>query len=250
MSRGEVRVGKIPDRFGLPILQPDGTFSHKHPVIPGFTNINVSSGGKYKALSPMKLGPFTLKERRVPTRWYPNGVHPGFTAVDDEYQQGIVLIFENYWQFSKIFPQDVIGGEVQKSFFERRAKMFTEHKGHRRAIPKSRGTAIAAYLDGNLLAYVPSRIYYITYYSYLVQLTPEFQELVNRLNSGENLHILGYDGYDPVSGLPYGANPLTYEAIEKAMYDPEKPFGHELVLAGLLSGIKPWENFDLEKAYG
>ena len=61
--RGQIRRGTIPGRFGTGILQPDGSISKKHPQIAGFSNVNVTSGGgKYKVLSPMKLGPFFIIE--------------------------------------------------------------------------------------------------------------------------------------------------------------------------------------------
>lgn len=242
---GQIRCGTLPGRFGPGILQPDGTVSKKWPVIPGFANVNVTSGSRnYSFLSPMKLGPFIYKERRMVTPWYPNGVHPGFTAISDTEQQIVVTNAENLWQGSKILPQDVINGIIQPSFYERRARMIRDPKPHRRPVPKSQGTPIAAYIDGQVLRYVPSRQYYIQWYSSLVQMQPEYAELVARLNNGEILQILGYDGYDPESGYPYGANPITYENLERAIYDPSRPFGHELVLCGLLAGIRPWENFD------
>lgn len=244
IRRGSVRCGSIPGRFGSGNLQPDGTISKKHPQLPGFTNINVSSGGgRFKMLSPMKLGPFNVIERRAITPLHADGVHPGFRAINETHQQSIATNLENYHQGSKIYPQDVINGEIQESFYLRRAKMMADPKPHRRALPKSQGIPIAAYFDGYVLSYIPSRIYYITYYSQLVQLRPEYAELVSMLNSGENLQILGFDGYDPESGLPYGANPITYKSLEIAMYNPNRPFGHELVLCGLLSGIRPWDNF-------
>ena len=249
VPRGQVRCGTLPGRFGPGIQHSDGSISKKHPVIPGFTNINVTSASaRYKYLSPMKLGPFNIVEKRVPLTYYPEGVHPGFVAVNENQQQASITNAENWWQGSKMFQQDVVNGVIQASFFIRRAKMFKDPKPHRRALPKATaGLPIASYFDGNVLAYVPSRKNYIDYYGYLVQMRPEFQELMSRLDNGENLHIIGFDGYDPASGLPYGANPITYTALENAMYYPGRPFGHELVLCGLLSGIRPWENFDPTK---
>jgi len=257
--RGEVRIGKLPYFRGEPIVQPgkmvggvveaSDVKSWKQPNIPGFTSINVSSSSpNYKELSPMKLGPFVATERRSPNRWYPDGIHPGFRAVDDEFQQATVQVFENYWQGSKIYPKDVVNEIIQPSFYQRRAKLFADPKGHRRALPKSAGKPKASYFNDEVLFCTQARIYYIQNYIFLVEREPKYWDLVKRVNEGENLQILGYDGYDPVSGLPFGAHPLTYEAMERAMYDPNRSFGHEFVLAGLLSGIKPWENFDGERA--
>jgi len=36
--------------------------------------------------------------------------------------------------------------------------------------------------------------------------------------------------------------------LERELYNPKFPFGHELVLCGMLLDMKPWENFDSERA--
>jgi hypothetical protein len=134
------------------------------------------------------------------------------------------------------------------SFFNRRINMVTDTKPHRRAIPKAKGYPIAGYFDGEILGYIMSRPYYIQTYEMLVQLRPEYHELVQKLAQGENLHIIGYDGRDPESGLPYGASPITYEVLERELYNPKAPFGHEEVLCGMLLGLRPWDQFDVDRA--
>lgn len=54
------------------------------------------------------------------------------------------------------------------------------------------------------------------------------------MNNGENIHILGFDGRDPASGISYEANPITYEILEREMYNQLVPFGHELIICGML----------------
>jgi hypothetical protein len=250
MLKGQVRCGKIPDRFGQGQLQPDGTTSKVHPNIPGFANINVSSGGgQYKVLSPMKLGPLAVYEKKIPLPGYPDGVHPGFESYDEDTQVAVAQIFENWWQGSKVYNVDVQNGEIQMSFFQRRAEMFADPKPHRRSLPKAKGYPVAGYFDGEILGYVVSRFFYIQTYENLIREKPEYQQLVQRVNRGENLQFIGYDGRDPASGLPYGANPITYEILEREMYNPARPFGHELVLCGMLLGLRPWDNFDVDRAW-
>lgn len=237
-----VRCGKLPHFRGEGIVQPDGTVSKKWPHIPNYTNINVCSNGKgHRALSPMLVGPFLVIEKRVVTPFYPDGIHPGFQKINDTHQQAVATNLENIWQGSRVYDIDVVNGVIQPSFYERRAKLMADPKPHRRALPKSKGHPVAAYFDGNVLTYVDSRIYYITYYEQLVKDKPEYQDLVRRLAAAENLHILGFDGRDPTSGLCYGANPITYEVLEREMHNPKASFGHELVLCGMLLGLRPWK---------
>lgn len=249
-NMGDIRCGTLPFfRAKEGVLQPDGTVSKKWPTIPGYTNVNVCSNGTtYKNLSPMKLGPFNLIEVKCPTPFYPSGIHPGFVEFNETHQIIQVMNVENYFQSSKVFNIDIKDGIVQPSFFERRAKFMADPKGHRRVIPKKKGYPVAAYFEGQLLSYVSSRIYYIKAYESLALMTPEYQDLLRKVNNGEKIHILGFDGRDPATGLSYGANPITYKILEEAMYDPRRPFGHELVLCGMLLNMRPWENFDFERA--
>lgn len=248
MEKGDVRCGKLPHFRGSGIQHPDGSVTKKWPALPGYTNINVCSNGTaHKNLSPMKVGPFILVEKKMITPWYSDGVHPGFKSLNDTHQWIVVTNLENWWQGSKVYNVDVLNGIIQPSFYERRAKMMADPKPHRRALPKNKATPVAAYLDGNVYNYVASRIYYISYYENLVKDKPEYQDLVRRISTGENIQILGFDGRDPSSGKDFGADPITYEILEREMYNPRVPFGHELVLCGMLLGARPWEKFNIER---
>jgi len=276
-SRGDVRCSKLPfPRGKKTVTGPNGVSSYNWPVLQGYSNVNVcSSGTAYKSLSPMLTGPFYLKERKVKNNYYPDGIHPGFMDYreflrlsgkeisngegdsfqrddgfqrDDDFQVAYVTNIENFYQGSKCFNIDIEGKVIKRSFFERRAKLFVDPKAHRRAIPKKSGYPICSSIDGHILPYVASRIFYIDYYERLTLMNPKYQELKKRVDNGENINILGYDGRDPETDQDFGVNFITYKNLEKQLYDPTNPFGHELVLAGMLLNIRPWENFDLERA--
>ena len=214
-------------------------FRHKgpepktHPVIAGYMNINATSGNaKWKGLSPMKLGPFDLRETRVPTAWAPDGIHPGFQANSDTEQVLRVTNLENIWQGSKVYNIDLdANGSIQNSFFLRRAKMARDPTPHRRALPKKAGYTVTSYWNGKLYAYVESRLIYCTLYETLVRNTPEYRELEALVTHGQNVQIIGYDGQDI---------PITPESVHAAYLNPELPFGHELVLCCMLKGLTPW----------
>lgn len=220
-----IRVGKIPNRFG----EGDKT----HPKIEGFENINVTSAsrGKYSKLSPMKLGPFVITEKMV------NNAELGYVNSGNGYQSANIIIFENYWQGSKIYREDLIDGisltvdNLKKSFFERRAKMYADTKPHRRALPKIHGLPIAGYYNCQIFDYVPSRKIYVHCYMSLVNEREEYKELVNKYLNGKKLHIIGYDGRD----IGY----ITKESIVNAYYNKNEIFGHELVLVGMITNTLP-----------
>lgn len=206
-----------------------------HPTLDKFININVTSGtrSRWKSLSPMIIGEFEFIEDKCINKWYPDGIHPGFKEFDEDKTRQIAVCqrFENMWQTNKVYDIDMKDGVIQKSFFERRAKMFSDPKGHRRSLPKSKGKVISAYYDRKLYNYLESRYFYCTFYEYLIQEIPEYKELVEMLNKGINLHIVGYDGKNI---------DMTKEGFKKAYDDPESPFGHELVICAMLMGFCPW----------
>lgn len=133
---GEIRCGKT--ERGV-----------NHPTLSGFFKINASSTGpqEWKGLSPMLLGPFKLIEPSTFETYFPEGVHPGFTKIDDKTQSTIIKKFENYWQGSKVYKLDLIANSetgsstVDPKFFARRAEMFASEKGKRRSLPKAKSRA-------------------------------------------------------------------------------------------------------------
>jgi len=226
-----IRVGQLPNRFG------EG--DKKHPRIPDFENINVtsSSRGIYSKLSPMKLGPFKIIEKI-------DKVELGYSDCGNGYQETIVNIFENYWQGSKIYKIDLIDGDVNNicfnnlkpSFFQRRVKMYLDTKPHRRALPKTNGYPIAGYYHGKIYDYVSSRKFYLYYYINLIKDMDEYKKLYNLYKSGTNLHIIGYDGRD--------IGEINKKSISESYYNNTKIFGHELVLAGMITNTLPEIIFD------
>lgn len=209
------------------------TLSKEHPKKEGYLNINVCSNSRqWKALSPMLLGPVRWVERRCKLYDYPDGLLPGCQKIDSKLMYLEALVLENIWQASKVYNIDLDKeGYIQKSFFERRARFLQETKGHRRVLPKSKGYPVSAYFDGRLFNYLESRAIYCHLYEKLVSETSEFKSLQELLTSGKKLLILGFDGQKMQA---------TPENLEQAYANPERPFGHELVICSLLTGYRPW----------
>ena len=238
MNMNEVKRGKV--RCGhIVYFRAVTEESKKHPVIENFVNINVTSGnnGKWRYLSPMLLGPFNVIEplAKFPAQnlYTEDGVHPGFVKISDTHQRAMCTNIENYWQFSKIMNIDIDTNHlIKSSFFERRAKGFNDVKPHRRAIPKAKGHAIAAYFNSGVYNYLDSRFFYCDMYEKIVLMHPLYKELEKMLGDGISLHIIGYDGRDI---------PINKDSLNKEYRNPDFPFGHELVLCCLLSKIYPWK---------
>lgn len=229
MSPGQVRCGRLPH------FRSKG--DKRHPRIEGFLNVNVCSNSQsWKELSPMKLGPIQIVEPHMLTLDYPTGIHPGFQDIGQGLQSCLATNFENYWQSSKINEVDLIRNEwgqtyVGRSFLERRGRIMLDPKPHRRALP--RGYTGYSYFAGNFYTYSEARqLWYCRLYAQFIVQQPKFQQLWNLHQAGQNIQIIGFDGRDV---------PITEESMQREMARVELPFGHELVICCLLTGLRPWE---------
>lgn len=220
----------------------------KHPEIPGFERINAASNGPaaWKNLSPMLIGPLVVTE---PINCeMTNTVDPGYSLSSTKpgKQEAICHRFENFWQGGKLFrsdygldlDSDLSGINLDEQpflyqFYLRRAKMYSSEKGKRRALPKAKaGVPIHSIYFGQRMGYIQSRKeVYCPIYAGLVLSMPEYAAMYSKVLSGINVLIVGPDGRDIE---------MTRDSVEQAINDPKYIFGHELVLACLLSGFMPW----------
>ena len=60
--------------------------------------------------------------------------------------------------------------------------------------------------------------------------TSAYKKLEALVESGQNVQIIGFDGY-------------ATDDYEAACFDERRPFGHEHVIACMLQGLRPWESY-------
>ncbi len=231
-ERGIVRIAKKPYRGA-------------HPVTKGYLNVDASSGSMLKlggqecrfAFSPMHLGPVVEKDL--------------FDKTDDiEFHTAVV--FENYWQYGKLFPglKHIDNkGNICDEWFEFRRIGYAKEKGDRH--PKGTKTEKVKYRDrngrnfyvymtatssfylGKQMGYIESRKkIYAPVYAKLVQETDAYKALKAKVDAGENVQILEIDAPDDNESYV-----VTEELMIKRINDPNVPFGHGNVLAALLANI-------------
>lgn len=220
LPHGQIRIDRLPPRFAKGI-------SKKWPVVAGFKNVNVCSSapGFWKELSPMLLGPIPLRQWGIDPETDRSKVLHGVSVPEK------CLKMENVWQFSKVFVQEVGSDKWPNAeFFRRRSQAWKDPKGHRHSI---KGARVEYFLWGeSKFTYVEARKrIYCPIYASIVQKTRAYKELVKLLEQGQNVQILGYDGYD--------RGDRTWE---ECLNDLSRPFGHEMVLGALLEGSRPWED--------
>lgn len=207
-------------------------------LIPGYLNVfpnnkhqNRQDGFGCASLSPMRLGPVDHGQ-------------PGLAKA---------LNLENFHQGNKVFLEEteeaepkVWGSkepEPKQEFFKRQKAMYLDPNPHRHKFPKMKGNkniplySVWVKKDGNLqkCTYIESRQFYCTFYERLAVQTDDFKTLVNFIEKGVNLNIIGYDA--PKNGVT---------DIEKHYLNETEPFGHELVLYTLLTAQPkeyPWRKY-------
>jgi len=198
-------------------------------VFPNNKHQNRKDGFGCASLSPMRLGPVKHGQPGVPE----------------------ALSIENYHQFNKVFPSDLVDptnplSEVKPEFYTIRDNAYRDPVPHRHKYPQDKGVggnknvplySIHVKADGTkqCYSYLKSRYFYCHQYEILAKQTEDFATLRRWLDEGRNLQIVGYDGY-----------PVT-KTLWEHYNDTGKPFGHEMVLYTLLAvenpADYPWNRF-------
>ena len=201
-------------------------------LVPGFINIfpnflhrNRKDGIGLPSLSPKAIGPVAHGQPGLPDS----------------------LNLENFHQGNKVFPSevetDLATGKPKPTtaFYKLREKMYLDAEPHRHkqaaasAAGKGKNKNIplfSVWTDKNgtehQIDYFTSRQFYCHFYERATVANPDYVMLVNRIDTGHNLRIVGYDGYD------------VTKTLEEHYCDTSRPFGHELVLYAMLTA-KPEE---------
>jgi len=182
-------------------------------VFPNYLHQHRIDGFGCASLSPKSMGPIKHPQPDLPA----------------------ALNLENFWQFSKVFSDEVdVKGEPLPIFFERQKNGFLDPIPHRHK-PNATGNiplySVWKRPDGSLIKYkyIQARQIYCYYYEQFALKDPNFHKLKQMLQDGFNLQICGYDAYQPT------------ESWETHYLDASRPFGHELVLMTLLLVENPQE---------
>lgn len=183
-------------------------------IFPNYKHQSRKDGFGCSSLSPKSLGPIDHGMSNLP----------------------IAKNLENYHQFAKIFSfekDDVLTKRIegyssnipQRHKYDR--KMLLKH-GKNVNIP-----LYSIYYDKDekehRYSYLECRYFYCHWYEKLAPETQDFKKLIEMINDGYNLQIIGYDGYNIV------------DTLVNHYIDISKPFGHELVLYSLLVCNNPSE---------
>ena len=181
--------------------------SYRDPVPAGFTEVNTTSRGPFKDLSPFYLGPYAW--------WNAAG------------NRTVCQVFENLWQYSKVYPQHAVNGMPTQEFFEWRAQGFAKRRAER--YPMGKGAKpLYSWWNESALSYIEARrVIYIPLYRSLVLRTKSYAMLYNWALQGYDIALRDFDGYDHVS-----QNMTLQDVID----NPKRSLGHAFIIYGLLTG--------------
>jgi hypothetical protein len=120
----------------------------------------------------MILGPFNMEMKLFASNLYPDGIEPGYIKINDDYAIIKCTNLENLWQSSKVYDIDLDNNSnINKSFFERRLKMVSDLKPHRRSVPKNEGTTVFLFWENQRYLYLESRFIYKYIYIFIFSST-------------------------------------------------------------------------------
>ena len=148
---------------------------------------------------------------------------------------GKSVIFENLWQFSKVYKRFDGGDKPLPEWYMWRADGWFSKQPHRYPMGKG-ATPEYSYWQGEKLGYIEARKkIYAPIYAQWVSLTDSFKTLLVLYNSKQNIILRDFDAYD------YEALGMT---LKDVINNPKRKMGHAFVLIMMLKGelescIKP-----------
>lgn len=174
---------------------------------PNAVEIDTTSKGSFKDLSPFYLGPI---------------ITPDCCRCE---------IFENLWQYSKLYPEHALNDAPTTDFYCWRAKGFALTRANRYPMGKGAKPLYSVWL-GQRLNYIDARLkIYIPYYVDLVRRTQSYALLYKWFHEEKrDLVLRDFDGYD------YDAQGMT---LRDVTFYTRKSMGHAFVLAMMLKGELP-----------
>ena len=137
--------------------------------------------------------------------------------------------FENYWQGHKVYE----GIAEQQSLAWWRALVVPK-----RRYPAGKGKRVLHSNFGGILRnYLQSRkeIYVPLYHAMMVE-TPSFTQLKARVEEGQDVVIMDFDGPKGPQGELL-CEAVTLDLLQSKINDEQFPFGHGYVIAAALAGI-------------
>ena len=178
------------------------------PVPAGVFEVDTTSAGPFKDLSPFYLGPYSWTESNLSMQ---------------------AVRMENLWQYSKVYPQHVdTEGNILQSWFQWRDTGFKSTRANRYPMGKGAKPLCTRWM-GQRLTYIEARkALYIPVYSELVLRTRSYAMLYEWVMKGtKHIALRDFDGYRHIdAGM----------TLKDVINNSAKSMGHAFIIYGLLTG--------------
>lgn len=191
-------------------------FNKFEPVPEHFVEVDTTSRGSFKDLSPFYLGPY---------HWN-----------DPLFGNMTCKRFENLWQYSKVYQEHIIyinlegykytpDHPIGLHYYEWRKRGFSQDRAERYPMGKGKKPLFTLW-KGQRYSYIEARKkIYIPIYSELVLKTKSYALLYDWVLQGRDIALRDFDGYDHVA-----KDMALHDVI-----DSSKSLGHAFIIYGLLT---------------
>lgn len=152
-------------------------------VFPNYRHQHRKDGFGCKTLSPKCLGPINHKQPGLP----------------------ICQNLENFHQFNKVYPSELNDDAIKNHFYMRQRIAYNDFIPHRHkqvsTVNSQKELPVFSLFyseEGKEFryTYIQSRYLYCHYYEKLATKQKDFAKLQEMIASGNNIHIIGYDGFN------------------------------------------------------
>lgn len=192
----------------MPAITVIGKFDPIPPDMIGAVEVDTTSHGSFKDLSPFYLGPIDL----------PSGER--------------CLKFENFWQYSKVYKQHTEqAGNPSPQYWAWRNQGFNSLKAARYPMGKGARPEYSLCPTGaqQKLGYIPARkTLYVPYFADLVRKTQSYAKIYNWFHSEKrDILLRDFDGYD------HKSLGMTFKDV---VNNPKHNMGHAFVIMAMITG--------------
>jgi len=160
------------------------------------------------------------------------GLSPFFCGPVDLYGIYVSKNVENAWQYAKVYEKHVDADKNPTEDYFMWAQ-WGWNKSTADRYPMGKGAKpLYSYWDGQKFSYVEARRkIYAPLYSAAVEKTEAYKKLKDLYDSGEEIWLWDFDGYD------FRSKNMSYEDV---LLSETRKMGHAFVLAMMLDGQRVW----------
>lgn len=184
-------------------------FNKFETIPPGYVEVDTTSRGPFKDLSPFYLGPIDY-----------NCPFTGPVRCQR---------FENLWQYCKVYPEHVDHNtkEPLPQYYEWRNAGFANRRAVRYPMGKGAKPLFSLWSAEHYDYVTARRIIYVPLYADLVIKTSSYEKVYNWVLQGHDIALRDFDGYDHMS---------QNMTLRDVIFNPKRSMGHAFVIFGLLTG--------------